>query len=161
MTAWAIKLAVKVICFIGLCVVVFVLGFSCGHNFKKCVSANGVIERTDTLYIRDTITVEIPKPITRYVTRIDTLYMSDTIVVQIPIERVVYSDSMRYNLTIEGYNPQLVDMQLYTNDRVITRDITHVFKPRWAISVGTGVGYTSKGIEPYVGVVFGYVIWGK
>jgi len=137
----------------------FCFGISKGR--AKCI--NNAIEHTDTLYIRDTITVEMPREVTRYIVRTDTVTLQsiDTVmvVVQIPIERVVYSDSTRYRLTVEGYNPRLTDIQLYTVDRIITKEILK--KPRWAVNIGGGVGYTTGGFYPYVGISVGYVIWSR
>lgn len=138
----------------------------------------GVTEiRRDTVIVYDTIRPPIPEPIIRTVIRYDTLrpqnkpvadtappltvdtLPGDTIPsVIVPIERKVY-ETEDYRATVEGFRPQLVGMEIYRKTSTITN--TEKARPLWALTLGPGVGYGPKGVQPYVGVSFGFVLWSK
>lgn len=135
--------------------------------------------RRDTVIVYDTIRPPIPEPIIRTVVRYDTLRPQDKPVgdtippltadtlpgdttpsVIVSIERKVY-ETEDYRATVEGFRPQLVSMEIYRKTSTITNTVTAKTRPRWALTLGPGVGYGPKGVQPYVGVSFGFVLWSK
>lgn len=135
----------------------------------------GVTEiRRDTVIVYDTIRPPIPEPIIRTVVRYDTIHpqnepVGDTVPpltvdtipsVIVPIERKVY-ETEDYRATVEGLRPHLVGMEIYRKTSTITNMVTEKARPRWALTLGPGVGYGPKGVQPYVGVSFGVVLWSK
>lgn len=123
-----------------------------------------VIElRRDTLTLYDTIVKPVPTPEYITVIRTDTCYLrvpADTVKVPVvvPIERKVYQTD-DYRAVIEGYRPELVDMQIFRQTRIITQPPS---KPkRWGVGVQAGYGLvpaTGK-FEPYIGIGVQYSIW--
>jgi hypothetical protein len=134
----------------------------------------------DTVIIRDTIRPEVPEPEVIRVVRYDTVrpqaepvgdvtpvavgitLTEDTVPpengVIIPITQSTYKTE-DYTAIIEGYRPRLVSMELYRKTTTITNTVTR--SPRWALTVGPGIGYGPNGVQPYVGVSVGFVLWSK
>ena len=119
--------------------------------------------RVDTLYIRDTITREMPvysRVYVRdsfYVTVRDTLHRTDT--VWLPREVKVYEDE-RYRAEVSGYQPSLDRIDIFVKDRIVTQDKTQVVtvkrNARWGIGLQAGYGaiLNDGRIQgtPYIGV---------
>lgn len=144
---------------IALGAVLFLLG-RCSARTPR-LQAESV--RVDTLYVRDTITREMPV-FTRvyvrdsiYVTVRDTLHRTDT--VWLPREVKVYEDE-RYRAEVSGYQPNLDRIDIFVKDRIVTQDKTQVVtvkrNARWGIGLQAGYGatYYDGGIHtfPYIGV---------
>lgn len=124
------------------------------------------IHTSDTVVIRDTIRITEPKPYLVETIRIDTVAQIDTVFVTIEIERKTYQNE-DYKAVIQGYKPTLVSMEVYKRETLI-RDSTRINNtvtkkelPKWAVTGGVGIGYTPRGVEPYIGVSVGYVFWSK
>ena len=141
----------------------FMFGLYIGSQlFTKTKLEEKIVVKTDSITITKIDTVRYDRPVPVFVRSTDTLFIHDTILIR---EQKVYADST-YTAYVSGYQPNLDSIEVYpktvtkiiTND--ITKTVTKVKKPKWAISVGGGVGYNGK-IEPYVGVNAGYVIWSK
>ena len=66
-----------------------------------------------------------------------------------------------YAAVVEGYRPRLVSSELYPKITTVTNTITNTRSPRWALTVGPGVGYGPGGIRPYIGVNVGIVLWSR
>lgn len=117
---------------------------------------------TDTVSDTRYDTVRYGYPVAYYWSYYDTLFVHDTILIR---EEKVYKDST-YTAWVSGYQPNLDSIEVYprtvtnyiTNE--VTKMVTKIKKPKWAISVGGGIGYNGK-IEPYVGLSAGYVLWSK
>lgn len=133
---------------------------------RKMVPDTVVVERWDTVII------EKPTEVTRYVTRYDTIKQTDEpfIVVTVdssvvvPIEQAVYSDSTenaRYTAYVSGFRPALDSIRFDCRniETVITNTVEK--KPRkFGVGLQLGVGVSSKGIvAPYVGVGVHYNLW--
>lgn len=125
--------------------------------------------RTDTVIVRDTIRESIPVPVVRTVVRYDTVRVAlpagdslpgDSTAVVLPIERKTY-ETEDYRAVVEGYKPSLVEMEVYRQSAVVTNTVVQTKRPRWALTVGPGVGYGPRGIQPYIGASFGFVLWSK
>jgi hypothetical protein len=126
---------------------------------------------TDTLIVvrTDTISIEKPTEIVRYVQRFDTIRLNDTIVKLIlsdstallPIECAIYRDSTekaKYTAFLSGFRPVLdsIHIETFATDRIIT-----IEKPqkRLGIGVQAGVGVAKSGFSPYIGVGVQYRLW--
>ncbi|MDR2950728.1 MAG: hypothetical protein LBV71_16190 [Prevotella sp.] len=102
----------------------------------------------DTLYITDSIIINKPQYIDKYITHhiTDTLYSVDSILVpvHIPIETAIYSDSTstyKYKAQISGYNPSLDKLDIYTTTpQYNSTTIIKQGKPK-KFSLSVGVGY--------------------
>lgn len=128
---------------------------------------------TDTVTYVDTQRVAYPVPrdstVIRYITVTlpavsDTTgpdpIAPDTCTVQLPVTQKVYRDS-NYMAVVEGYRPRLISIELYPKTTTITKTITKTRSPRWALTAGPGVGFGPNGVQPYIGVTVGFVLWGK
>lgn len=123
--------------------------------------------RIDTLVLRDTVTVERPVVRTAYVR--DSIYVTrserDTVYISLPREVKVYEDS-RYRAEVSGYEPSLDRIYIYTQERVVTKDVTQVVKvkhrTRWGIGVTAGYGVAINMQNqafrpaPYIGIGIQY-----
>lgn len=125
-----------------------------------------VIEKTDTLTLWDTITIDKPVYIKErvveniYVPVADTVLISknDTTFIVLPRTQKEYSDTL-YHAWVSGYQPALDSIKVFQRTEYITTTITA--KPKhWHITVGpqAGIGLTPKGWQPYLGggVTLGY-----
>lgn len=129
---------------------------------------------TDTLIVErwDTVTIEKPHEVVRYVQRYDTIRLTDEplIVVNIdstaiiPIEQAVYSDSTenaQYTAYVSGFRAELDSIQINckNTERIITNTIE--IKPRrFGVGLQLGVGVSPQGVAaPYVGVGVQYRLW--
>lgn len=130
----------------------------------------------DTVVVRDTIRLEVPKPVKVYITRYDTVKVStpnDTVdsgatgLELAPTGQIVVSVEQKtyktddYKAVIEGWRPNLVSLEIYPKTTTIRETITKVKAPRWAVTVGPGLGYDGSKIRPHVGVTVGWVLWSK
>lgn len=125
-----------------------------------------VIEKTDTLTLWDTITIDKPVYVKErvvdsiYVPVADTVLVSrnDTTFIVLPKTQKEYSDTL-YHAWVSGYQPSLDSIKVFQRTEYITTTITA--KPKhWHITVGpqAGIGLTPKGWQPYLGggVTLGY-----
>lgn len=95
-------------------------------------------------YFRDTILVAVT----------DTVRLRDTTFIQLPKEHRLYVDSM-YRAVVSGYQPSLDSIEVY--QRCYTKIVTNTVKPRWSVGIQAGYGVT-RGFElaPYVGIGIQY-----
>lgn len=130
----------------------------------------------DTVVVRDTIRLEVPKPVRVYITRYDTVKVStpnDTVdsgatglelapsgQVVVTVEQKTYT-TPDYTAVVEGWRPKLVSMEVYPKTVTIRETVTRLKAPRWAVTVGPGLGYDGSKIRPHVGVTVGWVLWSK
>ena len=171
--------------YIVLLVVAFILG---ALFFRTCIPNSTPPEPTiqrDTVVIRDTIRPPVPKTEVIMVVRYDTVrpqakpvegltpelatvaLPEDTMPritpendVIIPITQNTYKTE-EYMAVVEGYRPRLVSIELYQKTTTITNTITKTRSPRWALTIGPGIGYGPNGVQPYVGVTLGFVLWDR
>lgn len=131
--------------------------------------------RTDTVtvIIRDTMVVEKPTEIYRYIIRYDTIRTNDIVIITdtvtgeqqavVPIEQSVYSDSTenaQYTAYISGFRATLdsININCKNTETIITR--TEIEKARRiGFGIQVGVGATRQGLSPYVGVGVQYRLW--
>lgn len=149
---------------VALLVAAFLVGRCSGLEYE---AETQVIERVDTLVVRDTVIREKPIYRTKYISVTDSVrvVVHDTVVVSVPREMRVYEDSL-YRAEVSGVDPSLDRIEIYAPTRVVTKteqQVIHVKKPsRWGIGVQVGYGITKQGNAfnpgPYIGVGVSYNI---
>lgn len=144
------------------------------------------VMKSDTIYFEARKTDSIPKIVHQTITKRDTLYFHDKDSdIMIPrtifVKKKVYSNTLQMgqdtllytaSLTGRGYEdeeyPKLDSISFvlrgfYTKeDKVITNTITKRQKARkWhvGLQVGYGYGFSSRQIEPFVGIGVSYTLW--
>lgn len=133
----------------------------CDQRFRPRQPETVVIERIDTLVVRDTITAYKPVPFNVYV--VDTLYypvpvpgQHDTVWAALPWEEKEYQDST-YRAVVEGFRPGLKEIEVYRQKQVVTvTNTVQLPPPRWSWGVQAGVGASKNGLTPYVGIGIQY-----
>lgn len=84
---------------------------------------------------------------------------TDSVQIETPMRTLEYRDSTYYarvvGPVIGALAPRLDWIETY--DRTITQTSTK--SNRFAVTAGVGVGYTSQGIRPYVGISVGVILW--
>ena len=106
------------------------------------------------------ITSKIIDTMTVLVQATDTLWLHDTLYINLPREQRTYTDTT-YTAWISGYRPQLDSIQIYQRTEYITKEIKTVTKPkRWGIGLQAGYGVTISNNQikpaPYIGVGLSY-----
>lgn len=143
---------------------IFLTGWDCAR--RKYESPPN---RPDTVTITKWIHDSIPYPVDSIVYKYKPVYLAvhdttevhdttatvDSVLVDVPITEKSYASS-NYNLTIRGFQPELVDIWIRQQETTITVP----YRKRWSVTVGPQVGYgfTPQGWQPYAGagVTFGY-----
>lgn len=114
-----------------------------------------VIFHTDTSYIRDTVFVYYPRPVSVLVS--DTLIVRDTVLLK---EHKFYKDSL-YEAWVSGYEPSLDSIRVFPITRTITNTVTNTVTQKvevkkntpFGLGVQVGCGYPNGF---YVGVGLSY-----
>jgi hypothetical protein len=127
-----------------------------------------VVERVDTLVVRDTITQY--EPIVKRITKVervlvpvtDTLRQTDTLYVVLDREQVMWEDSLS-RVYASGIMPEIDSVQHFVTERVITREVVvpKVRRIRWGIGINAGYGVMlgdQVRTAPYIGVGVSYNI---
>ncbi len=143
--------------------VVGAAGFIAGRKTAKTGGFETIVERVDTLVIRDTIVAYKPKYITKRV--VDSVLVpvpeyierNDTIYAVLEREQVVWEDSLA-RIYASGINPQVDSVMHYRTEKVINHIIPVKVNPKWGIGLQGGIGVGKGGITPYVGVGVQYNI---
>ncbi|CCZ05911.1 putative uncharacterized protein [Odoribacter sp. CAG:788] len=164
-----------------------IASFIAGALFRKCRPDATPFEpvRRDTIVTLDTVYPPVPEPQTDTVLKYDTVilhikpvdditsivdtsgYTGDTMSQIKPISGVILPITRRtyktedYMAVVEGYKARLVSIELYRKNVTVTNTVVNTRPPRWALTLGPGVGYGPHGIQPYIGATFGFVLWSK
>ena len=144
----------------------FLIGATCFLGGRISAKKGGgctIVERVDTLVIRDTITSYKPKYITKRV--VDSVLVpvpeyivrNDTIIAVLEREQVVWEDSLA-RIYASGINPQVDSVMHYRTEKVINHIIPVKVNPKWGVGLQGGVGVGKGGLTPYVGVGVQYNI---
>lgn len=151
-----------------------VAAFVFGYRLSSTHTEPTEIVRTDTLIVErwDTVTIEKPTEVVRYVQRYDTIRLTDEprIVITIdstaiiPIEQAVYQDSTesaQYTAYVSGFRAALdsININCKNTETIITNTIE--IKPRrFGVGLQLGVGVSTQGVAaPYLGVGVQYKLW--
>lgn len=114
--------------------------------------------RADTVYVRGTIVKTMPATVHKTVTEkitvrvTDTLRIRDTLYIELPRTQKEYADT-DYRAWVSGYEPRLDSLKVFPVSTVVT---VHAPQKRWGLGVQAGVGLSVKGLTPYVGVGVSY-----
>jgi len=148
-------------------VLIFLICFGAGVVtgwFCKPVPPTPALPQTDTLYIRDTLTVIKPVYITKrvtdsvYVPVTDTLRVHDTLLVALPIEQRVYEDST-YRAVVSGFRPSLDTIAIYPVTMIVPVTEKVKTQPKFSVGVQAGFGVSyQQGFHagPYIGIGIQY-----
>lgn len=149
---------------VALLVAAFVVGLCSGLEYE---AETQVIERVDTLRIRDTVIREKPVYRTEYVFVRDSVRVQvhDTVYINLPRQLRVYQDSL-YRAEVSGVDPTLDRIEVYPQTKVVTKIETQTIRVterrKWGIGVQVGYGITKQGNAfnpgPYIGVGVSYNI---
>ena len=151
---------------LALMVASFIVGSHRGY--RKAVT--DVEVKTDTLYLRDTITKIKPIPHVVYKTDTMLVYVQvrDTIreVVTLPKKIKVYEDST-YRAVVSGFRPSLDEISVFPITKVVTDTRVQMVpkKTRWGIGLQASYGVTLVNgqviARPYVGVgiSWNFITW--
>ena len=149
---------------VALLVAAFLLGRCTAPKYE---AETQVVERVDTMVVRDTIIREKPSYRTEYVFVRDSVKVQihDTVFVSLPRQLRVYQDSL-YRAEVSGVDPTLDRIEVYPQTRYITRTETQTVRVterrKWGIGVQVGYGITKQGNAfnpgPYIGVGVSYNI---
>lgn len=136
-----------------------VLAFYIGRKTAISGDFPGTNEKTDTLYVHDTITVAKAVKIEKRI--IDTLRVPvpvpgprDTVWLELPREAVEWSDSL-CTVYASGVFPQVDSVRHYTTTAIVTRTVYRDTSP-WGVGVIAGYGAGASGLTPFVGVGVSY-----
>lgn len=95
----------------------------------------------------DTVTHYLPKFVSETLIKYDTIYVRDTILVEVPITQREYQDST-YHAYISGYKSNLDSIEVFQRTMIvntITTEKVVVNGSKWVITAGlnVGVGYVT------------------
>jgi opacity protein-like surface antigen len=158
----------KALTAIEVIVAVILVSYYVGHNRGINEAGERVVERVDTLVVRDTITQY--EPIVERITKVekvlvpvtDTLRLTDTLYVVLDREQKMWEDSL-VRVYVSGIMPEVDSVVHYVTERVITREVIvpKVRKTRWGIGINAGYGVqlgSEVRMTPYVGIGVSYDI---
>ena len=120
---------------------------------------------TVTVIRHDTIKVDSPVPVYKYIKYNDTVTicheLRDTMkeLVFLPREYMVYKDST-YRAVVSGVDPRLDSIEIYrpTITNTITKYVEKKKKPIFSLTVGPGVSWDGKKVRPALQATAGFVI---
>lgn len=133
---------VSILCLVGILNIV-----QCETNSDR---VSKIVTKVDTLYLHDTLRIEKPAPkIIRYIDTIlielkDTIHIKDTIYLKLPKEQKIYQNE-NYQAWISGHRPELDSIHIYRNTQQIITSTTIQQKQkkcRWSIGIQAGYGFT-------------------
>ena len=139
-------------------------GFAVGRHSAHTRQLPQSKIKTDTLYIRDTLTVIRPVSVARkvidttFVPVVDTLRIRDTLFLPLQREQVVWRDSLSA-VYASGIMPRVDSVRHYTTDRIIVKELQRTRRTRWGVGLQVGYGMQLNGqwrASPYVGVGVSY-----
>lgn len=147
---------------VAMALLVYVLFWRSPGRTDEAAPVRDTIVIRDTIVMpvaeRDTIvkTVYRTLPTVEVVERTDTVVVRDSVMVALPISRKVYEDST-YRATISGYEPILEEMII--KHREVTVQMPKERKKRWNIGPSAGIGFGKDGVTPYVGIGVNYSLY--
>lgn len=133
-------------CILVMIIAALVAGFWTGNDYAKSRFPE-ITERTDTLFLWDTVEIEKPVPkdsivykwLTEYLPVHDTTEVHDSVLVDIPIGRKVYQEDSSYYAVVSGpmidKYPSIDTLKVYRETVTIetTRNITSYKAFRWSL----------------------------
>lgn len=141
--------------FLAMLVVCFFAG-----RWSKPEKENEIVERRDTVWVRDTLVIDKPVYIkktvldTMLVPVRDTISMHDTTFVVLERTQKEYAGD-DYKAWVSGYEPSLDRIEVFPKTAYITNTVVKPVK-KWGIGIQAGYGAGKDGLTPYVGVGVSY-----
>lgn len=141
---------------LGIFIVSFLFGKCHRKTERKTLHYDTVfVFKTDTAFVRDTVTRVLPRPYA--VAKTDTMYVRDTVIIR---EHKFYKDSL-YEAWVSGYEPSLDSICVFPVTKTITNTITNTVietkevkkKTPFGIGIQAGYGYPHGA---YVGIGISY-----
>lgn len=141
---------------LGMFIVSFLFGKCHRRTERKTLPSDTVfVFKTDTAFVRDTVTRILPRPYA--VAKTDTMYVRDTVIIR---EHKFYKDSL-YEAWVSGYEPSLDSIRVFPITRTITNTVTNTVTQKvevkkntpFGLGVQVGCGYPNGF---YVGVGLSY-----
>lgn len=142
---------------VALLVAAFIIGRCSAPKYE---AETQVVERVDTMVVRDTVIREKPVYRTEYVFVRDSVRVQvhDTVFINLPRQMRVYQDNL-YRAEVSGVDPTLDRIEVYPQTKFITRTETQTIsvtaRKRWGIGVQVGYGITKQGASFYPGSYIG------
>lgn len=135
------------------------------HLEKELEAYRNAPADTVTVIRHDTIRVDSPVPVYRYIRTSDTVTicheLRDTVkeLIFLPREALVYKDST-YRAVVSGVQPRLDSIEIYrpTVTNTVTKYVEVQRKTRWGVGLQAGAGFNGKKVQPYLGVGLQYNI---
>lgn len=132
-------------------------------KIRKSEPQEIIIERVDTLIIRDTVVSTVPKYVAKRV--VDSILVpvkeviveKDTILVLLEREQVIWEDSLA-RVYASGVQPQVDSILHFRDKMVVTKERIIKKEARWGVGIQGGVGASKEGLSPYIGVGLSYNI---
>ena len=129
------------------------------------------VVKRDTLWQHDTVKFPVPVPEkkwihdTTYIAVTDTIHLKDTIFVPIPRETTFYKDSL-YEAWVTGFRATLDSVHVFKNTAYIEVQVPveKIVRKRWGIGIQAGAGvqygtiHKQMDVGPYLGVGISYNI---
>jgi len=140
--------------YLTIALVALCLGFCLGRMSVKPLDVSEVGYRRDTIVvtrpelmvIRQTATDTVRLPVVRS----DTVFVRDSVLVEVPRQQARYSGA-GYKAWVSGFHPRLDSIHIGRGTVSVMRK-----SGRWALGVQAGVGMTPRGVQPYVGIGVSY-----
>jgi hypothetical protein len=126
-------------------IVVFLLGLLIGYLPKGRLQRETIVEKRDTLVLKDTHIVYQPKEVVRekwkteMVVVTDTIRMRDTLYMSLPLEKKTYRRDEFY-AEVTGYNPSLTYIEVFPKTVYVTETTRKKDKANY-LSAGVDVLY--------------------
>ena len=103
----------------------------------------------DTVWREREVYVELPSVIRD----VDTVFIVDTVLVEVPIYKYHFNDDL-YDISIEGFGVSLNSVTIYPRTEYKTTVVTK--RNRWGLGIQAGYGISRDGLSPYIGVGVSY-----
>ncbi len=142
--------------------------FSAGWLLNRSGSQIEPCFLTDTLIIRDTVTIHAPAAVKsqKLPSRVVAVHKDsvvadvsdDSAAVSLPAVSLHYSGEL-YDAYISGISPSLDSIKIHAPSSVITRAVAAPKRSKWHLGIGAGVAATPKGVQPYVGIGVSYSLF--
>lgn len=125
-----------------------------------------IIERTDTLYLKDTNIYRFPDMVSEITIPEETIVIQDSLIIisdsvgVLPVQQKHYRAD-EYEAWISGYRPRLDSIYVFPETRYITNEIQVKRKPtKWGIGIQAGYGVAlpdgKTQMAPYIGIGISY-----
>lgn len=125
-----------------------------------------IVDRTDTLYLKDTNIYRFPDMVSEITIPEETIVIDDSLIIisdsvgVLPVQQKHYRAD-EYEAWISGYRPRLDSIYVFPETRYITNEIQVKRKPtKWGIGIQAGYGVALPNgkpqMAPYIGIGISY-----